>query len=342
MIRNLVAVAATATLLVTALPATQAAAAGPTSRASCTKQVLNLPADSLPGSSKARTADPSGRYILGEANREGRMHGQAVLWVDGVPRWLASQPEGESFAYSVIKGGLVLGTTSSETRTDYWIYSVETDSYRILELPGNLQIYLLTGMNQNQDILGTAWDETLGEQVPFVWPAGGQPRLLPKPSGQVVYAMDDISDDGLVIGRLYLPDGRHTSYLWTSWNAEPTRLSGVRQKTVWARDIEGRWIAGQETDGDNTTGLIWNTQHPRIVKLEDGVIDLNSSRDAATAGLFGPLGDYPSTIIKSDGTKITFPEGTLLEHIFERGTQWTAAGYDVSSGVLEPIVYACE
>ncbi|MFI7065204.1 hypothetical protein ACIBL3_29715 [Kribbella sp. NPDC050124] len=308
MIRRLAAVAATATLLVTALPAAQAAAAGP---ANCTKHVLKLPADSLPGSSKARTADPSGRYILGEANREGRMHGQAVLWVNGVPRWLASQPDGESFAYSVIEGGLVVGTTSSMTRTDHWIYSVKTNSYRILE-PTTLQISSLTAMNKNQDILGTTWDETLGQNIPFVWPAGGQPRLIPVPSGTTLYA------------------------------SEPSQLPGINDTGVWARDIEGSWIAGGDTDIDDVTGLLWNTGTTRIVQLEDRVVDLDSSLDAVTEGRFGPLGDYPSVIIKSDGTKITFPQGTLLEHIFEPNTKWTAAGYDVSSGELVPIVYACK
>lgn len=46
-----------------------------------------------------------------------------------------------------------------------------------------------------------------------MWPAGGQPQLLPIADGQVFRALDDISDDGLIIGRLYLPDGRSTSYL---------------------------------------------------------------------------------------------------------------------------------
>ncbi|TDD19152.1 hypothetical protein E1218_24665 [Kribbella turkmenica] len=341
MIRQLAAVTATATLLVTTLPAAQAAAAGPTVRATCTKHALPLPADSMPGSSRAASADPSGRFILGEANREGRMHGNAVLWVHGVPRWLASQPEGESFAYSVVAGGFVLGSTYSLTKTDHWIYSAETDSYRILELPGNLQLSQLTAMNANRDILGTVLDETTGEQVPFVWPSGGQPRLLTVPSGLSVYAMDDISDEGLVIGRLNRPEDGQTSYLWRSADAEPARLGGAGDQPVWARDIEGRWIAGGDTDIDDRTGLLWNTRNDRIVKLEDSVTDLNSTRDAVTAGSFGPLGDYPSMIIKRNGAKITFPEGTILEHIFERTSKWTAAGYDVSSGQLEPIVYAC-
>lgn len=341
MIRNLAAIAATATLLVTALPAAQAAAAEPAGQANCTKRVLKLPADSLPGSSRAQSADPSGRYILGEANRDGRMHGHALLWVNGVPRWLTSQPEGESIAYSVIEGGLVLGTTSSSTRTDHWIYSATTNTYRFLEPPANLQYLTLGAMNNNQDIVGTAWVETLGQRVPFVWPAGGQPQLLPMPSGHSVHVMDDISDEGLIIGRLSPQDGPDTSYLWKSSTAEPTRLPGVGEETVWARDIEGRWIAGGDNDFD-PTGFIWNTRNNRVVQLEDRVVDLNSSRDAVTEGRWGPLGDYPSVIVKSDGTKITFPEGTILEHIFERNSRWTAAGYDVSSGELVPVVYACK
>lgn len=46
-------------------------------------------------------------------------------------------------------------------------------------------------------------------------------------------------------------------------------------------------------------------------------------------------------IIRSDGTKITFPDGTQLQHMFERGARWTAAGYDVSSGTLAPAAYTC-
>jgi hypothetical protein len=302
--------------------------------------VLKLPADSLPGSSRAKAADPSGRYVLGEANREGRMHGQAVLWVNGVPRWLASQPEGESFGYSVIEGGYVLGRTSTLEGTEHWIYSVKTNSYRILQ-PTGIQISLLTGMNSNQDIIGKAWDEARGEDVPFVWPAGGQPQLLPVPAGQTLRALDDISDEGLIVGRFYLPEGGTTSYLWKTWGSEPVRLPGVNDDTVWARDIEGTSIGGEEGSLDTTTGLIWNTDGTAIKQLERGVADLNSDGDAVTAGLWGPLGDYPSMIIKSDGTKITFPAGTQLEHMFERGARWTAAGYDVSSGTLVPILYAC-
>jgi hypothetical protein len=41
-------------------------------------------------------------------------------------------------------------------------------------------------------------------------------------------------------------------------------------------------------------------------------------------------------IIRSNGTKIPFPEGTTLTHIFERDTNWTVAGYDVSTGTLQP------
>ncbi|WP_433158116.1 hypothetical protein [Kribbella sp. CA-247076] len=338
MIRQLAAVAAAATLLVTTLPAAQAAVAGPASPATCTKKVLDLPADSL-GSGSARSADPSGRYILGQASREGRMHNQAVLWVDGVPRWLASQPDGETFAYSVIKGGFVLGTTYGDT-TQHWIYSARSDSYRILDL-GDVQYPEVSAMNENRDVLGTVLDPA-GQRAPFVWPASGQPRQLPMPNGHSVESMDDISADGLVVGRLNLPEGGGTSFLWRPGQAQPTRLTGAGDERVWAREIQGRWIAGGNTDLDNPTGLLWNTRHNRTVRLEAPVADLNSSRDAVTSGLFGPLGDRASTLIRRDGTKLTFPEGTMLEHIFERGTQWTAAGYDVSSSPHQPLVYACE
>jgi hypothetical protein len=285
----------------------------------------------------ARTADPTGHYILGQANREGRVHGQAVLWADGVPRWLGSQPDGESFAYSVIEGGLVVGSTYTMTTTEHWIYSAKDNSYRILESP-SLQNSQLTGMNANQDVLGTTWDQELGE-VPFVWPAGGQPQLLPMPSGHSGYGMDDISDEGLIIGRLVRPDGGLTSYLWKSWNTQPIPLPGADQETVWARDIEAGWIAGGDTNIGDATGLLWETPYDGVEKLAESVIDINSSRDAVTAVSFDSR--RSAMIIRPDGARLTFPRGTHLTHMFERNTQWTAAGYDVSSGELEPIVYAC-
>ncbi|MEU4392566.1 hypothetical protein [Kribbella sp. NPDC023855] len=343
MIRKWAALAAGTTLLVTTVPAV-AQAARATVEATCARSVLALPADSLPGSSAARTADPSGRYLLGEANREGRQHGQPVLWVDGVPRWLSSrQEDGESFAYSVVEGGLVVGSTYALDGTDHWIYSATTDSYRLLKPPPGLQISQLTGMNKRQDIAGLAWDEGLGRQVPFVWPAGGQPRLLAVPAGHEVLYLDDISDEGLIVGRFTPPGGGiATSYLWKSYGAQPVRLRGVHTKTVWARDIEGQWIAGEEIGGADATGLIWNTRSPRIVQVEEGVVDLNSSRDAVTAGTLGVPNTYTSLVIRSDGTRIEFPEGTLLSHIFERTNKLTAAGYHITeSGLPEPVVYAC-
>lgn len=342
MIRQLVALAAGTTLLVTTVPAA-AQAASTTGSSTCTRSVLDLPADSLPGSSAARTADPSGRYLLGEANREGHQHSQAVLWVDGVPRWLSPGNEGgESFASSVVEGGLVVGSTYGLDGTVHWIYSAPTDSYRLLAPPPGLQISQLTGMNKRQDIAGLAWDEGLGRQVPFVWPAGGQPRLLAVPAGHEVMYLDDISDEGLIVGRFTLPGGGTTSYLWKSYGAQPVRLRGVHTKTVWARDIEGQWIAGEENGGENATGLIWSTRSPRIVQIEEGVVDLNSSRDAVTAGILGVPNTYTSLVIRSDGTRIQFPDGTVLSHIFERTSKLTAAGYHISeSGMPEPVVYAC-
>lgn len=340
MIRHLAAAAATGALLVTTIPAAQAATTNSTARPACTMHVLPVPADALPGGSMVHTADPSGRYVLGEANREGRIQGHALLWVNGVPRWLTSQTEGESFAYSVTEDGSVLGSTSSLTRTDYWIYSIKTDTYQLLHLPAGLDNGLLYGMNKHHDILGVSWDN-FGHGVPYVWRPGSAPRLLKVPEGVGIEAMDQISDEGLVIGRLKLANGDTTSFLWKSATAEPVQLPGKHESVVWARDIEGTTIGGQEGFAEDTAGLLWNTRNNRVKVLARGVIDLNSDLDAATEGLWGPIGNFPSMIIRSDGTQIKFPDGTQLTHMFERNTRWTAGGYDVSTGTLEPTLYRC-
>ncbi|WP_405056710.1 hypothetical protein OG474_28730 [Kribbella sp. NBC_01505] len=341
MIRHLAAVATAAALIATAAPTAQAATTGPTT--TCTnKIVLKLPDDSLPGSSQATTADPSGRYILGAANRPGSMHGWPVLWVDGEPRWLGLPNGSESSATSVVEGGFVQGSTYVDDGEQYWIYSIQSDSYQILKNTSDVRISYLTRMNKRHDITGVAWDKAFEHRIPFIWPAGGQPRLLPVPSQSDTQYVDDLSDQGRVIARVAASDtSDYTSYVWESWNQQPIKLSGVHQESVWARDIEGNWIGGGETDGEDVTGLLWNDQSSRIQQLEEGVIDLNTSIDAVTAGAFGPFGDYPSMIIRSDGAKITFPEGTLLQHIFERGSQYTAAGYSVATGETVPVVFAC-
>jgi hypothetical protein len=338
MIPQLAALAAATTLLVTAVPAAESTAIG---RTTCTKTLLELPADSETGPALVRTADPSGRYLLGHASRAGRQMSQAVLWVDGVPRWLASRPDSESYAYAVVDGGFVLGTSVDWTSTDFWIYSVEGDSYRILQPPKDLDIYLVTAMNNRQDIAGLAWDANHERTLPFVWPAGGQPRLLPMPKGYEAHSLDGISDEGRIIGSLGRSDGfESTSYLWKSWNTRPTRLRGLNQEAVWARDIEGVWIGGQQNAGLEQPGLVWNTTNGRITKLEHGVADVNSSGDAVTDGAY-LIDSYPSILARSNGTRITFPDGTLLEHVFDRGSQWTAAGSEVSSGELRPVLYDC-
>ena len=89
--------------------------------------------------------------------------------------------------------------------------------------------------------------------------------------------------------------------------------------------------------------MIWSTLTTQIVELEAGIVDLNSSRDAVTAGSYGPgQPEYPSLVIRSDGTKIEFPARTMLSHIFDRNHQWTAAGNEPSEDGPAPVVYTCD
>ncbi|GAA0963477.1 hypothetical protein GCM10009554_82920 [Kribbella koreensis] len=345
MIRQLAALCATTALLAAALPATQsvatpAAAAEPTA---CAKTVLPLPADTEPGLSMVRSADPSGRYILGHAPRQERAGSQGVLWVDGVPRWLASKPDSESYGYAVVKGGFVLGYSSNQAGTDYWVYSVKTDSYRILQVPEGQEIYTLSGMNARQDIVGSVSDETDPNTThAFIWPAGGQPRLLRTPRGSQGSSAEDISDEGRIIGRADNPEDPNSpiSYLWESWNSRPIPLRGPHHENVFVWDIEGSRIGGQVGNGIYSTGYIWNTRGALVAQVEDAVADVNSSGDAVTAG-DDFIDHYPSILVRSDGTRYTFPEGTMLTHAFNRNAPWTAGGYETNSGYWAAVVYKC-
>ncbi|WP_405057319.1 hypothetical protein OG474_31900 [Kribbella sp. NBC_01505] len=336
MIRQLAAVSATA-LLATAFYAVQPAVAAP---AACTKTVLPLPTGTLPGPALVRSADSTGRYLIGHASRE--EGSQAVLWVDGVPRWLASKPNSVSRAYSVTDKGFVLGNTSDATSTDYWIYSVATGTYQVLDLPEGFQVYDLTGMNERHDIAGVAGDPFGTERFPFVIPAGGQPKLLPTPQGVDAFTVDAIGDDGSLVGRFTNPDNSVIrSYRWTSWNRRPVLLTGQNRDHTWASVIDGTRIGGGSQGGGETRGRIWNTRTGRYTELEDAITDLNSSGDAVTQGGDDFIDTFPSVLITSTGARTTFPESTHLTQVFDRGNQLSTAGYELTDGEYRAITYQC-
>ncbi|TDD46215.1 hypothetical protein E1263_37005 [Kribbella antibiotica] len=336
MIRQLATVTAAA-LLATTLHAFQPAAAAPTT---CTKTVLPLPAGTAYTDSSVRDADPTGRYLLGYAANE--LGYQDILWVDGVPRWLASRPGGVTRTYAVVRGGLVFGSTSNEAGEDYWIYSARTDTYRMLKLPENFDLYAFTGMNVHQDIIGMVWDKDRNYSIPFVWPAGGRPRLLPKPPGYPTGNATHIADDGRITGDFgKLDASSFGNYLWTSWNHRPARLAAPDQSGAFTRDIEGLWIGGGYGGEPNARGLLWNTRTGRYTELEDAVADINSSGDAVTFGGW-VIDRYPSVLIRSDGTRITFTAATYLWHVFDRGNpRWTTAGYEMVEDRPQAVAYKC-
>ena len=335
MIRQLAAVSATA-LLVTTFHAVQPAAAAPTA---CTKTVLALPAEALPGSNLVWSGDSTGQYLIGHALREAGS--QAVLWVDGVPRWLASRPDGVSHAFSVTDKGFVLGRTSDSAGTEYWIYSIAAGTYQVLTLPENFQVYDLTGMNERHDIAGVAGDPLGEERQPFVWPAGGRPKLLPTPEGVNAFTVDAIGDDGRLTGRFTNPDNSAIrSYLRTSWDRRPVPLSGQGLQHTWVRVIDGSRIGGGTETGTDVRGRIWSSRTGRFTEVEDAVADLNSSGDAVTQGgdLFDP---FSSILVSSTGRRTTFPDYTHLTQVFDRGNRLTAAGYEFADGDNRAVAYTC-
>jgi hypothetical protein len=112
----------------------------------------------------------------------------------------------------------VLGTTSSTTRTDHWIYSIESDTYQILNTPTNPEFYDLDGMN-TRGTSGTR-SSSGGSR------SSGRPAVSrghsPTPVGLDLLTIDDISDDGLKIVRGTEVRSRHT----TSVNANRRPSTG--------------------------------------------------------------------------------------------------------------------
>ncbi len=337
MIRQLAAVSATALLAGTLLAVPAAAAP----EESCVRTLLELPADveTYP-SSYVRSASRSGRYILGHASRLDRSSSQGLLWVDGVPRWLGSRPDGESYGYAVNEDGFVVGVTTTPVAKELWIYSAQADTYQILPVPENVEIAHIDSMNRRKDFVGVTWEPATETYEPFVWPAGGRPRSLPEPTGAEIFSLGDIADDGRISGQgTKASTNEHHAYLWTSWNRRPQRITGPNREAVSIKSIEGPLLAGG-TIGWEPVGFVWNTRTHRTTQVEDYVADINSAGDLVTAGR-DQFDTAPSVLIRSDGTRTPLPADTYLTRIFNRDAPWTAAGYDPTIGNNRALVYKC-
>ncbi len=290
--------------------------------ASCEYVGLPLPAGHS-WASKVLAADQTGRHLIGQARRadDGRDH--PVLWTDGQPQWLMP-PEGlrSKTAAAVTNDGRVVGSTLQKdyTRT-FWIYQAGT--YQPVAVPAELETVDITSINNRGDLVGYGWDDKLQANVPIIKPAGGEWRRLPNPGAGDARK---ITDEGLVIG-LAGPEYPNNGVVWDSWTTQPRKLPGKTRETTQVKDIRGQWIVGYEVTGMQFEfrGLRWPANGEPAVSFEGyDIASVNTNGDFATAT--GPTAEG-STVIRHDGSEITFPVQTDLQHLFDRGERYTAAGF---------------
>ncbi|WP_157630919.1 hypothetical protein [Kribbella catacumbae] len=303
------------------VPAVASTAADARVGAACAYERLALP-EGHSWASRVLAADQTGRHLIGQVRHVDGTD-KPVLWTDGQPQWLIPE-EGlpSQTAEAVTNDGRVVGSTLQKdySRT-YWIYQAGT--YQPLAVPAELKFFDITSINNRGDLVGYGWDDQLQANVPLVRPAGGEWQRLPNPGAGDARK---ISDEGLVIG-MAGPEYPNTGVVWDSWTTPPRKLPGKTQETTQVKDIRGEWIVGYEAIGAQFEfrGFRWPTNGEPAVSFEGyDIASVNRNGDLATAT--GPTADG-STVIRRDGSEITFPIQTDLRHLFDRGEKYTAAGY---------------
>lgn len=302
-------------------PAVASTASDTRTEATCRYKRLPLP-EGHSWASKVLAADQTGHHLIGRARRTDGTE-QPVLWTDGKPQWLMP-PEGwwSETAEAVTNDGRVVGSTlDKDYARTYWIY--KAGAYQAVEVPAELEFVEITSINNRGDLVAYGWDDKLQANVPIVKPAGGSWQRLPNPGAGDARK---ISDEGLVIG-MAGPEYPNTGVVWDSWTAQPRKLPGKTQDTTQVKDIRGRWIVGYEVTGMQFEfrGFRWPTNGEPAVSFDGyDIASVNRNGDLATAT--GPQAEG-SSVIRLDGSEITFPIQTDLRHLFDRGEKYTAVGY---------------
>jgi uncharacterized membrane protein len=265
----IVLVAAVA-ILVLRGPATATAAVDPPVPTSCTAEQPAEPEGTADGSHVHLTkVDPTGRYLIGDADPPTGFDSRAVLWIDGVPSVLLPDGASRSGTIDVNRSGTVLGRSSvgdvETAQSRRWVYR----DGEFTDLAGPDDVAPIA-INESGVILGqhserAPWDNSEAGLIvsrPFVWRSPQQePEALPLPDG-VDYAKPiGIDDDGTIVAVVQedLRDGGKPARLlvWVPGAQAAEEVTAPPEFAGQWRIVGGRggWITAMLTA---TSVVVWN------------------------------------------------------------------------------------
>jgi uncharacterized membrane protein len=230
--------------------------------ATCTVTPLPVPDGTL--HSQVIGGDPTGRYLVGDADIavNGQEGTHLLRWVDGAVSEFRTPYQGATSA-DVNRRGVIVGQRMDQVtfHTDAWKY----EDGRFTVLPGLKPTDSTTAaaINSRGDVTGVSLDETVFPAAfhAVIWPAGHprQVRELPAdpqiPGGAKA---TDIDDDGTVVGYLGSIPGAATAYVWPARggaHALPVRADAADSAAYAVRD---GWVAGTTLLSGHSIAVRWN------------------------------------------------------------------------------------
>ena len=216
------------------------------------------------GLSQAHGINDAGQVVGSSVNAAGVRH--AVIWNAGVITDIHSLAGGTSEAWKINRHGQVVGTWwsssgFSEPAASQGSFTWTPATGMVLLGGGQGDGGEAAGINELGDIVGWAKPVPGQQQLKaYLWRNGNRTFLgLP---GDIISVACGITDQGLVVGRVTVEGGTHSSgtfaFSWTEAGGA-TLIDGPSGSLVgWATDVNAsRWMSGLVQNNSGDRAVLW-------------------------------------------------------------------------------------
>lgn len=292
----------------------------------CARSALDVPAW---GSSVSLTsADPSGHFQVGTA-RDADDNVHLLRWSDGSVADLATH--GLAFGPSDVNAsGEIAGGDYDEATGRYVGWRYRDGSFSAL--PGQAPYVDVrpSAINAAGQVAGRVDDPAASRLMPARWDADNSVTVLGLPADRNTATVQDIDDDGTVLGTIWYDDG-NTGISKRSaivWYADGTwrLLSGLQPDTETSgASIRAGQVVGGQADG---TILVWNAATGEASPLNDGVTG-NATAINAGGSIVGSLSGFGAAFMAEGAEPRALP---VTDPVMGSGAATALTDDDVAYG----------
>jgi hypothetical protein len=262
-------------------------------------------------------ADPTGRYVIGTGVSDKDKKGWMLLWRDGAAT--AVEIPYPSRPISVNSAGVVVGGTLTypPEMSVGWVY--QDGELRAVAPPDGYQYASVAAINERGDMAGTAVREP-DSWTAVLWPAAApdKPVTLDAPSNAVV---EDIADDGTVVGGLYEDTSVYMGvnagkpYAWSPDGRgrdldTPAGWAGAK-----ALRVRDGWIHGYAHEGARAEWMTepWAGHGLKLAPVRWRIDGTAAELPAPTGGTVAGTTDAGWWLVNASGPRMVTVDGRAIE-----------------------------